>query len=81
MAEVPNAMNRIEDLPEQENKMDVVAEKEWEPGKMTCKDHPKYKAIYKPRCDCLTCWIMYEYTIMCRLSAVRCKIKEIRYGA
>lgn len=26
---------------------------------MTCKKHPKYKAIRKPRVDCEPCWEMY----------------------
>ncbi len=30
---------------------------------MNCKKHPKYKAIYKPRVDCLACWIMYHETV------------------
>jgi hypothetical protein len=26
---------------------------------LTCDNHPKYKAIYKPRADCETCWLIY----------------------
>jgi hypothetical protein len=26
---------------------------------MTCKRHPKYKAIRKPGCLCVTCWFIY----------------------
>lgn len=26
---------------------------------MKCKKHPKYKAVRKPRCNCVTCWRMY----------------------
>lgn len=27
---------------------------------MTCPKHPKYKAIRKPRVDCIPCWKMYH---------------------
>lgn len=26
---------------------------------MKCRKHPKYKAIRKPTCNCVTCWKMY----------------------
>ena len=26
---------------------------------MTCKKHPNYKAVYKPKADCLECWKIY----------------------
>jgi len=60
--------------------MDIVVNTEWEPSKIKCKDHPKYKAIYQPRCSCLPCWFMYERTMIERLVAVRSTIKELRYG-
>ena len=27
---------------------------------MKCKKHPKYKVIYKPQCDCETCWKLWN---------------------
>ena len=47
---------------------------------MKCEKHPKYKAIYQPRCECLKCWIMWEKTMMERLEVVRNVIRGIRYG-
>jgi len=25
-----------------------------------CKKHPKYQAIYRPKCDCVQCWLMWK---------------------
>jgi len=42
---------------------------------MSCKKHPKYKAIRKPRVDCEDCWKMYNDTekIKCYLEGVAAK--------
>lgn len=29
-------------------------------AELKCTVHPKYKAIYQPRCDCQQCWKMYR---------------------
>jgi len=31
---------------------------EWKPE--TCRTHPQYKAIHKPRVDCPQCWLLYK---------------------
>ena len=46
---------------------------------MICEKHPKYKAIYQPKCDCLVCWIMYEKTMIEQLSIVRDIIRGLAY--
>ena len=28
--------------------------------KTKCKKHPRYKIIYPPRCECETCWFMWN---------------------
>ena len=27
---------------------------------MKCMKHPKYKAIFQPKCDCAPCWKMWN---------------------
>jgi len=47
---------------------------------MKCDKHPRYKAVYQPRCQCLKCWIMYEKTVMEKLKFVRDEIRLLAYG-
>jgi len=38
---------------------DIIEEKQ-KNLKNRCKDHPKYKAMRKPRLDCKKCWALYN---------------------
>lgn len=31
------------------------------PKRPRCARHPRYKAVYPPRCDCQQCWLMYRW--------------------
>jgi len=43
------------------------------PVQLKCADHPKYKATYPPRVECITCWKIYATKLRKKLSEQKAK--------
>jgi len=40
---------------------------------MKCEEHPKYKAVYPPKGECLICWKIYATKLQLKLKALQSK--------
>ena len=44
----------------------------------TCKKHPKYKAIFKPRCDCKECWEIWKESVSMRVAGAKIFLERMK---